>query len=107
MDVNASAINGTEAGLEPWQFYGPSTRSGDVIYLICPWKPYEDVVVRGLPVKRVTARHLATGAELKVRARATAEQELFQQDPVGEVFISLPEELHEPHATVIELTLAP
>ncbi|MEX2393179.1 MAG: alpha-L-fucosidase [Actinomycetota bacterium] len=107
MDVNGGAIHDTEAGLEPWRFYGPSTKRGDTIYLICPWKPYEDVVVRGLPVKRVSARHLATGAELKVRGRATAEQELFTKDPIGEVFISLPEELHQPHATVIELTLAP
>jgi alpha-L-fucosidase len=107
MDVHADAIGGTQAGLEPWQFYGPSTRRGDVIYLCCPWRPYEDVVVRGVPIRRLSARHLATGRELAIRTRATAEQELLSSDPVGEAFIEVPSELIEPHATVIELHLAP
>lgn len=102
--AHRSAIFGTQAGLEPWQFYGPSTkgRNGE-FYLHCITRPYEDVVVRGLPVRRVKAKHLATGTELAVRGRATAEQELFGRDPIGEVFISLPEELIEDYATVVEV----
>jgi len=107
MDVHADAIHGTQAGLEPWQFYGPSTRRGDVIYLACPWRPYEDVVVRGVPIRRLSAKHHASGRELAIRTRATAEQELLSSDPVGEAFIEVPDELIEPHATVIELHLAP
>jgi alpha-L-fucosidase len=107
MSSHSSAIKGTEAGLEPWQFYGPSTRRGDSIFLHCVTRPYEDVVVRGLPVKRVTAKHFTTGTALTVRARATAEQELMSRDPIGELFIRLPEELIEPHATVIELSISP
>jgi alpha-L-fucosidase len=104
--THGDAIYGTESALEPWQFYGPATKSADSIFLHCLWRPYEDVVVRGLPVKRVTARHLATGRELAVRGRATAEQELMTRDPIGEVFIEVPDDLVEPHATVIELQIA-
>jgi alpha-L-fucosidase len=105
IESHADAIHGTEAGLEPWQFYGPSTRRGDVIYLHCTARPYEQVVVRGMPVKRVTAKHLASGEPLQVRARATAEQELMSSDPTGEVIIAVPDRLIEPHATVIELQI--
>jgi alpha-L-fucosidase len=105
--AHGHAIYGTEAALEPWQFYGPSTKKDDSIFLHCLWRPYEDVVVRGLPVKRVRATHLSSGRELRVRGRATAEQELMTRDPIGEVFIELPDDLIEPHATVIELTIAP
>jgi alpha-L-fucosidase len=104
MRTHAEAIYGTEPALEPWQFYGPSTKRGDTIYLHCLWRPYEDVVVRGVPVKRVRARHLASGRELAVRRRATAEQELISQDPIGEVFIELSEDDIDEHATVIEVT---
>lgn len=107
MDRHAEAIHGTQPGLEPWQFYGPSTRRGGSVYLVCPWRPYEHVVARGLPVRRVTARHLASGAELEVRARATAEQEITNPDPVGEVVVTIPADLVDPVATVIELEVAP
>lgn len=106
MRAHGDAIYGTQAVLEPWQFYGPATGTDDKIFLHCLWRPYEDVVVRGLPVKRVSAKHLATGRELAVRTRATAEQELISRDPVGEVFIEVPDDLIEPHATVVELTIA-
>ncbi len=98
MSRNAHAIQGTEPGLEPWQFYGPSTRRGSTIYLHCVMRPYEGVVVRGLPIKRVRC-------ELPIRTRATAEQELTNPDPIGEVFIEVPEDRIDPVATVIELEI--
>ena len=33
MDAYGESIHDTEPGLAPWQFYGPSTRRGDRIYL--------------------------------------------------------------------------
>jgi hypothetical protein len=39
------------------------------------------------------------------RTRATAEQEISSQDPIGEVFIEVPDDLIDAHATVIELTI--
>ncbi len=107
MRAHGESIYGTQAALEPWQFYGPSTKRDDSIYLHCLWKPYEDVVVRGLRVRRVSARHFASGRALNVRTRATAAEEIGSRDPVGEVFIELPEDLVEPHATVIELQITP
>jgi alpha-L-fucosidase len=104
MRTHGDSIYGTEAALEPWQFYGPSTKRDDKVFLHCLWRPYEDVVVRGMPIKRVKARHLASGRELVVRGRATAEQELISRDPVGEVFVEVPEDLIDEHATVIELS---
>src|SRR5262249_60275560 len=55
MARHAEAIVGTAPGLEPWQFYGPTTRRGDRIYLHLLLRPYEQVTVRGLPIRRVTA----------------------------------------------------
>jgi alpha-L-fucosidase len=107
MNSNSDAIHDTKAGLEPWQFYGPSTRAGDRLFLMCPWRPYEHVVVRGLPTGSVgRVRHLATGAELAIRKRLTADQELTNPNPIGEVVIEVPADLVDPIATVIELELA-
>ena len=73
---HGEAIFGTEPALEPWQFYGPTTRSAHVdatvgpahaegtrgasggdsvverIYLHLLMRPYETVTVRGLPIRR-------------------------------------------------------
>jgi alpha-L-fucosidase len=107
MERNGDAIHGTEPGLEPWQFYGPSTRKDGRLFLICPWRPYGYVVARGLPVRRVGGvRHLATGASLEMRTRATAEQEITNPDPIGEILIEIPEQLVDPIATVVELVVS-
>jgi alpha-L-fucosidase len=106
MDAHAGAIHDCGPGLEPWQFYGPSTRNDERIFVLCPWRPYEHVVVRGMPVKRVKATHLASGRELTTRARVTAEQELMSTDPTGELLVEVPEELIETHATVIALDIS-
>jgi alpha-L-fucosidase len=107
MERNGDAIHDSLPGLDAWQFYGPSTRKGERIFLICPWRPYDHVVVRGLPVGRVNVvRQLATGAELAASTRLTAEQELIGGgDAVGDIVITVPPELIDPLATVIELEL--
>lgn len=107
MDGHAESIHDTEPGLDPWQFYGPSTRKGDRVFLHCVMRPYEQVVVRGVPIRRVTsARDLGTGAELPFRTRATAEQELLSRDPIGEVFVEVPSERIDPIATVVDLEVS-
>ena len=106
MDRHADAIDGSTPGLLPWQFYGPSTRKGNRVFLVCPWRPYDHVVVRGLPVRKVkVVRQLATGVELATSSRLTAEQELLNPDPVGDLVIDVPADLVDPVATVIELEL--
>lgn len=104
MRTHGDAVHDTSAGLEPWQFYGPSTRRGDTVFVFCVMRPYAHVSVRGVPIKRVAAR--VGGIELRVRGRATAEQELMSRDPIGEAIVEVPQELIDPVATVIELTIS-
>ena len=105
MRRHAFAIHDTGAGLEPWQFYGPSTRRGDEVFLFCVMRPYEQVSVRGVPIKRVVSARIGE-SEVPVRGRATAEQELTSRDPVGEVFVTVPPELIDPVATVVTLQIS-
>jgi alpha-L-fucosidase len=106
MKRNAESIHDTSPGLEPWQFYGPSTRKGNHVFLHSVMRPYETVVARGLPIRRVlSAKHVATGRDLSFKTRATVQQEFFTNDPIGEIAVEVPEDLIEPHATVIELII--
>ncbi|HSU90138.1 MAG TPA: alpha-L-fucosidase, partial [Sporolactobacillaceae bacterium] len=99
---NGEAIVGTEPGLEPWQFYGPSTRRGNRVYLLSVMKPYESISVRGVKVKRFgAARPLQSTKSLKVRKRISAGDFLFNQDPVGELTIEMPKNALDSIATVI------
>jgi alpha-L-fucosidase len=105
MDGHAEAVRGTGPGLEPWQFYGPSSRKDGRVFVHCTWRPYEQVVIRGVRIRRVEGvRELASGRELEFTTRATAEQELMNSDPVGEVVVRIPDDLLDSMATVLELT---
>ncbi|HZR84994.1 MAG TPA: alpha-L-fucosidase [Candidatus Binatia bacterium] len=107
MDAYGASIVDTAAGLEPWQFYGPSTRRGNRVYVHLLMRPYEDVTVRGLPIKRVAGvRELRTGEALAFTTRCSILDQLFNSDPMGEVTIQVPERLLDPLATVLELDLA-
>jgi alpha-L-fucosidase len=95
-------ILGTEPGLAPWQFYGPSTRRGSRVYLHLLMRPYDAVTVRGVPVRRVrSVRVLGSDAELATTSRASVADTLFNADPTGELTIEVPEAVLDPHATVI------
>ena len=106
--ANGEAIYGTTAGLEPWQFYGPSTCRGDTVYLHLLLRPYESVTARGVPIRRIASvRHLTTGQDLRFTTRAPVIDELFNADPTGEAIISVPEDLIDDLATVIALEITP
>jgi alpha-L-fucosidase len=108
MARHAEAILGTTPGLAPWQFYGPSTRRGDRVYLHCLMQPYDAITVRGVPVRRVRRIvELGSGTELAHRARTTLVDQLFNADPVGELTIDVPERLVDPDATVVAIDFAP
>jgi alpha-L-fucosidase len=65
MAANGESIAGTEPGLEPWQWYGPSTRRDSTVYLYALMRPYDSVTVRGVPIKWVKGvRALSTGEDL-------------------------------------------
>jgi alpha-L-fucosidase len=102
MAAHGESIVGTEAGLAPWQFYGPSTRRGDVVYLHLLMRPYEAVTVRGVPIRRVrSVRVLGTGTELRWSGRSTIVDSLFNPDPAGELRIEVPESALDASATVV------
>jgi len=107
MDAYGAAIHDTGPGLEAWQFYGPSTRRGNRIYLHLVQRPYDRITVRGLPIRQVrAARELRTGSALRFRTRCAVADQLFNADPSGEVIIDVPEALLDPLATVVEVELA-
>jgi alpha-L-fucosidase len=107
MERNAESIHDTEPGLEPWQFYGPSTRRGNRVYLHLLMRPYDEVTVRGLPVKRVKSVH-ALGHDAPLRFHSTTpvvDALLNNPDPVGELRIEVPAEALRDPATVIAIDL--
>ena len=108
MERHPDAIVGTRAGLEPWQFYGPTTTRGDRTFLFLLSRPYDSVSVRGVPIKRVrSVRELSTGALLEHRSRCSVLDELLNSDPMGELTIDVPEALLDDVATVLELEIEP
>jgi alpha-L-fucosidase len=106
MANHREAIAGTGPGLEPWQFYGPSTRAGGTVYLHLLARPYDTVTVRGLAVRRVQAvRHVPSGEPLKFWRR-TGVMESFLADPPGEITIVVPAALVDDNATVLAVEIA-
>ena len=102
MAVNGESIVGTAPGLEPWQWYGPSTQRDGTVYLHALMRPYESVTVRGVHIKRVkAARALSTGEELRFMTRCSIPDRLLNSDPIGELTIEVPEAAVDSYATVI------
>lgn len=107
MERHGESIAATVPGLEPWQFYGPSTRAGDRIYCHLLLRPYDSVTVRGIPVRRIEAvRVLGSDAPLRWSTR-TGIIEGLAPDPDGELAIEVPEAAIDGSATVIALDVRP
>jgi alpha-L-fucosidase len=108
MRKHGDSIHDTEAGLEPWQFYGPSTRRGDHVFLHLLMRPYDEVVVRGVPIRRVkSVTVVGSGEALDFTTRCAINDELFLQDPSGEVVISVPPGVVDDLATVLDVVISP
>ncbi|MFP4336880.1 MAG: alpha-L-fucosidase [Halothece sp.] len=106
MSQYSETILETEPGLEPWQFYGTSTRRGNQIYLHLLMKPYETIKVRGIPIKRVQSVFaLPTGQSLEYSQRCAIIDSLVNPDPEGELTIVIPESVVNNYATVIGIEL--
>jgi alpha-L-fucosidase len=101
----ADSVIGVEAALEPWQFYGPTTKRGNRIYLHLLMRPYDSVTVRGVPVRRVkSVTEVASGRELKFATRTSIIEGLMP-DPPGELRIFVPEEVLDGDATIIAVDI--
>jgi len=101
------AITGSTPGLEPWQFYGPSTRRGVTVYLHLLMRPYETVAVRGVPIRRVkSVSVLGDGRALEFQTRCAILDQLLNSDPMGELTITVPEDALDPLATVLAVEIA-
>ena len=103
--THAAAVYGTRAGLPPGLFYGASTRSGDgrELNLILFDSPRGganggEIAVKGLATPPTSARHLATGTELRMRPVGG----MGEAPPVW--WIEMPSALLEEHAAVVALT---
>jgi alpha-L-fucosidase len=97
------SVLGVTAGLEPWQHYGPSTRRGARVYVMCLARPYDTVTVRGVRVRRIErVIEVTSGRSLSFTTR-TGIIEGFAPDPDGEVTITVPPELVDDDATVLAI----
>ena len=89
MKVNKESIENVTPGLEDWQYYGPSTKRGDIVYLHNFALPQESVVVRGVKVARLkSAKALGSNEELTF-TRRTAIHDAQMPDPDGEIIIDV------------------
>ena len=67
-------------------------------------RPYEDVTVRGVRIKRLrAARALSTGEDLAFETRCGIIDRMINPDPIGEATITVPEGAVDPYATVLAL----
>ncbi len=104
MARHGEAIIGTEPGLLPWQFHGPATKRGNMLYCHLLMRPVAPVSVRGVRVrhlKRVMA--LGSGRELAFETRIPVLDELMDVDGMGEVLIEVPADALDSDATVLKL----
>ncbi len=89
MQLNGNSVIGVEPGLEPWQFYGPSTRREHLVYLHQLATPGESVVVRGVKIRRArSVTNLATGQKYEFKRRAPINGTDLP-DPDGELIIDV------------------
>jgi alpha-L-fucosidase len=103
MARHGEAVVGVGPGLAPWQFYGPSTRRGSSVYVFCLMRPYDSVVVRGIPTARVERVVLvSTGQALSWRTR-TSILDRLTEDRMGEIRVPLSRESVDNLATVLRI----
>ncbi len=96
LTTHGESIFDTSPGLEPWQFYGPSTQRGNAVYLHMVGWPLESVSVRGVRVARAQRAHLLGSDDPLPLDRVVAAQDGFAADPIGELTIALPDRPDDP-----------
>lgn len=91
---NGASIYGAQPGLEPGQFYGPTTRRGSTIYLHVLMNPSEVLDVRRVPIRRVKRVYeLGAQADLDWRTRLELHsQSQAKGEVLGNLEIRTPED---------------
>jgi alpha-L-fucosidase len=112
MERHRESIQDVRPGLQLWQFHGPSTErtlpdGGRRIYLHLVMRPYEQVLVRDLPVRRVRAVSLlGDGQALPfVVIPRLSEVHAGSADPIGQLRIDISERQLDPLCTVVVIDL--
>lgn len=105
LSKNGESIFGVEPGLEPWQFYGPTTKVGDTVYLHVLSTPYDVIDVRGVPIQRVKrVLDLATRETLQWRGRRELHSQAYETgEPLGNLEITPSALLAQPEPAVIAI----
>jgi alpha-L-fucosidase len=107
MSKHRESIVGTTTALEPWQFYGPTTRRDNTVYAHLLMRPYDSVTMRGVRGKRVqSVRALGTGEELKFTTRVSIPDMMLGGEALGELTVRVPESAIDEDATVLALEFA-
>ncbi len=105
MQRHAEAVIGTERGLAPGQFYGPTTRRDRTTYLFCPMRPQESVTLRQVRGRRIESiRAVGSGRPLEFELRLSAMDRLFIQDPLVDVIIRIDDADCDDVMTVLAVT---
>lgn len=105
MRGHGESVIGARPGLEPWQFYGPTTAGEDAIYLHLVAWPDENVVVRGIRASSVeSVELLSTGEQLSFR-RVVDPAHARDEEPIGNLIISTPPSRPDTLLPVIRIRL--
>lgn len=89
IDKNGESIFDVEPGLEAWQFYGPTTKAANTLYLHVLGATDDVVDVRGIPIQRVQrVTHLATREALPWKGRRELHAQAYESgEPTGNLEI--------------------
>ena len=100
---HAEAIYGTEAGLPPGYFFGPSTLSKDstMLYLFVQGNPKGQVMLEGIKNKINRIYVVGNGTKLNWKEYLKP----YWSNNAGLIFIDVPETVLDEHTTVIAVIL--
>lgn len=101
MAQHSEAIHGAQAGLQPWQFYGPTTRKDRSLYLHMVGWPETSTVVRAITANPTSATILSTGETLEYHLSGGHG---IGADHVSNLTIKLPAERPTTTVPVIKVT---
>lgn len=105
LDIFGESVLGTERGLEPWRFFGPTTVRDDTIYChLLAW-PTESFSLRDIPVRRVRSVRLLHSGEVLNHRYQISPLDDPKPDPIGELIIEVPRVRPDVTVPVVAITV--